>query len=216
MTWSTALRRAGSSPGGGTSYRRCDDRIRALARTMRWATVGPPVRKARAISSVVRPHTSRSAIATCASGGSAGWQQMNSSRSRSSWMSSSSVLPRASSWSSSRAASSPSAASNRARRRRRSIGLEATRGHQPRPRAGGNTVAWPALRRRGEGVLERLLGELEFAQQADERGQDPTRLLPIQGVDRRADVPGHVLGHDAERSRTRASTSKMGRTSMLP
>ena len=41
-------------------------------------------RKARAISSVVRPHTSRSVSATWASGGSAGWQQVKISRSRSS------------------------------------------------------------------------------------------------------------------------------------
>src|SRR5438046_3108755 len=45
-------------------------RIFALARTMRWATVGGPVRKARAISSVVRPQTSRKVSAICASGGS--------------------------------------------------------------------------------------------------------------------------------------------------
>ena len=51
-------------------------RIFALARTIRWATVDGLVRKARAISSVVRPQTSRSVIATWASGGKAGWQQV--------------------------------------------------------------------------------------------------------------------------------------------
>jgi hypothetical protein len=61
-------------------------RIFALARTIRCASVGGEVRKARAISSVVRPHTSRSVNATRASGGSAGWQQVKISRSRSSSM----------------------------------------------------------------------------------------------------------------------------------
>src|SRR5256885_1384865 len=59
-------------------------RIFDLARTIRCATVGGVVRKARAISSVVRPHTSRSVSATCASGGSEGWQQVKTSRRRSS------------------------------------------------------------------------------------------------------------------------------------
>ncbi len=39
-------------------------RIFALALTMRWASDGAAVRKARAISSVVRPHTSRKVNAT--------------------------------------------------------------------------------------------------------------------------------------------------------
>ena len=59
---------------------------------------GPPsagARNARAISSVVRPHTSRSVSATCASGGSAGWQQVKISRSRSSSTPSSSSFHRA-------------------------------------------------------------------------------------------------------------------------
>ncbi len=45
-----------------------------LARTMRCATVGSGTRKARAISSVVRPPISLSVSATRASGDSSGWQ----------------------------------------------------------------------------------------------------------------------------------------------
>ena len=48
------------------------------------ARVGAGTRKARAISSVVSPQTVRSVSATCASGASAGWQQVKISRSRSS------------------------------------------------------------------------------------------------------------------------------------
>jgi hypothetical protein len=51
-------------------------RIRALARTIRCARVGAPVRKAEAISSVVMPQTSRSVSATWASGDNTGWQQV--------------------------------------------------------------------------------------------------------------------------------------------
>jgi hypothetical protein len=54
------------------------------------AIVGSGTRKAAAISAVVSPQISRSASATCASRLSAGWQQVNTSRSRSSGMLSSS------------------------------------------------------------------------------------------------------------------------------
>ena len=59
-------------------------RILALARTMRWASVDGAVRKARAISSVVKPQTSRSVSATRASGARAGWQHVKINLSRSS------------------------------------------------------------------------------------------------------------------------------------
>jgi hypothetical protein len=50
--------------------------------TMRWASVAGVTRKARAISSVVRPQISRRVSATCPSGGSAGWQQVKIRRQR--------------------------------------------------------------------------------------------------------------------------------------
>src|SRR6478672_8466220 len=59
-------------------------RILALARTSRWAMVASGTRNARAISAVVSPPSSRSVRATWAAGDRAGWQQVNSSRSRSS------------------------------------------------------------------------------------------------------------------------------------
>src|SRR5580700_6151425 len=58
--------------------------ILALARTSRWAMVGSGTRNARAISAVVSPPSSRSVSATRAAVPSAGWQQVNMSRSRSS------------------------------------------------------------------------------------------------------------------------------------
>jgi hypothetical protein len=53
----------------------------------------------------------------------------------------------------------------------------ARRGDQPRPRVGRRTVARPALRGRGERVLRGLLGEVEVAEEADQRGQDATPLV---------------------------------------
>lgn len=59
-----------------------------LARTMRWATVASGTRKARAISGVVRPPSSRRVSAVRASADSTGWQVVKTSLSRSSSMSS--------------------------------------------------------------------------------------------------------------------------------
>ena len=58
--------------------------IFCLARTSRLAMVGSLARKARPISAVVRPASVRRVSATRASSDSAGWQQVNISRSRSS------------------------------------------------------------------------------------------------------------------------------------
>ena len=58
--------------------------ILAFARVMRRAIVVSGTRNARAISSTVRPPSSRSVRATRASAGSAGWQQVKISRRRSS------------------------------------------------------------------------------------------------------------------------------------
>ena len=55
-----------------------------FARVIRAAMVGSLTRKARATSAVVSPQSSRRVSATCASGASAGWQQVKISRSRSS------------------------------------------------------------------------------------------------------------------------------------
>ena len=55
-----------------------------LARVIRWAMVRSGTRNAAATSGTVRPPSSRRVRATCASGPRAGWQQVNSSRSRSS------------------------------------------------------------------------------------------------------------------------------------
>ena len=58
--------------------------ILRLARVIRWAIVRSGTRNALATSGTVSPPSSRRVRATCASRDSAGWQQVKSSRSRSS------------------------------------------------------------------------------------------------------------------------------------
>jgi hypothetical protein len=84
MTASTSDSRPASSSGSGIRYGIPASAILRLARVIRCPTVDSGTRKARAICAVVRPHTARSVSAICPVRGRAGWQQVNSSRSRSS------------------------------------------------------------------------------------------------------------------------------------
>jgi ribosomal protein L22 len=79
-----------------------------FARTIRCAIVGSGVRKARAISPVVSPPSSRSVSATRASVDSTGWHDVKISRKRSSPMSSSLASASASAMSGTTCASSAS------------------------------------------------------------------------------------------------------------
>ena len=71
--------------------------------------------------------------------------------------------------------------------------LEAAGRHEPGPRIGGHAVARPLLERGAEGVVQRLLGEVEVAEQADQRGEDAARLGAVDGVRRRARVCGLIV-----------------------
>ena len=51
-------------------------------------------------------------------------------------------------------------------------GLEAAGRDEPRPGLLGDSFLRPALHRRREGVVERLLGEVEVAEEADQGGED--------------------------------------------
>ena len=48
---------------------------------------------------------------------------------------------------------------------------------QPRPRIGRRIGGGPAFQRHRERILQRILGEIEIADQADQRRQRPTRLV---------------------------------------
>ena len=77
-------------------------------------------------------------------------------------------------------------------------GLESTGRHQPGSGLGRDPVPRPLLDGRREGVLQRLLGEVEVAEEADQRGKDAPRFGAVDGVDRRARLLGRVHGHDWE------------------
>ena len=148
--------------------------------------VASVVRKALAISAVVRPPSVRSVSATRACGRSAGWQQVKIRRRRSSGSSGSAS---ASSISSSLGASALQALQDLL------LDLQGALAAQPvdrlvardpgDPGAGvvGDAVARPALERDHERLLHRLLGEVEVAEDADQAGDRPPRLVPEQAVD---------------------------------
>ena len=71
--------------------------------------------------------------------------------------------------------------------------LEAAGRHQPGARIGGHAVARPLLERRGEGVVQRLLGAVEVAEQADQRREHAARLGAVDGVEPSPWPRGRVL-----------------------
>jgi hypothetical protein len=73
-------------------------------------------------------------------------------------------------------------------------GLETPRRHQPCVGIARDAVRGPPLYRRGEGVVQRLLCQVEVAQQPDERGEHPARLGPIDRVHELPDLVRRVPG----------------------
>ncbi len=63
-------------------------------------------------------------------------------------------------------------------------GLEATGRYQPRARIRRDAVARPLLERCPESIVQRLLGEIEVAEQPDQRGEDPSRFGTIDCLGR--------------------------------
>ena len=159
-------------------------RIFAFARTIRCARVGAGVRNARAISSVVSPHTSRRVSATCASGDerrmTTGEDQpqpvvFDALRIRPGRRildgdvhAAALILERI----------EPLAPAQTVDR------FEPPGGHQPGSRVGWNAVAGPLLERGAKRIMERFFSGVEVADQPDQRRQDPARLGNIDGVHR--------------------------------
>ena len=94
-------------------------------------------------------------------------------------------------------------------------GLEPSGGHQPRPRAGRYAVARPLFEGGREGVVERLFGAVEVAEQADQGGEHPARLGPVDRVDAAPDVGNRVLAAPNPAHRPYSNTW-IGRTSTVP
>ena len=78
--------------------------------------------------------------------------------------------------------------------------LEAAGRHEPCSGIGWHSVGRPPLDRRRERIVHRLLGEIEVAEETDQRGEDASRVGSIDGLDGGCYV----------------FISQIGRTSMLP
>ena len=183
---------------------------------MRWAIVGAEVRKACAISSVVSPQTSRSVSATCASGGRAGWQQMKISLS----------------WSSSMVLSSQHLGfvgvgfephrqllqrGIEARLLAHAVDrLEAPGRNQPGERIGRHAVLRPLRGGRDEGVVHRLLGAIEIAEQPDQRRQHAARMAAVDRLQPRRPTPPAASPASRQSPMSIRSSSCTGRTSIVP
>ena len=185
-------------------------RILRLARTSRWAIVASGTRKARAISPVSRPPSRRSVMATWVSGASAGWQHRNISRSWSSGTTSTS--PRSGvmsgprpvvvepvggemSFAAARLAAQPV------------DGPVAGRRGDPPTGVGRDARLGPSLGRHREGVGDGVLGEIDVAEDADQRRRATARLA---AVDLTEDTR---IEHGVGRSRRQPSSPWKGRTS---
>ena len=159
--------------------------------------VGSGTRKARAISAVVSPPSSRRVSATWTPVPSAGWQQVKIRRSRSSRTGPSSA-------GSSRACSRAAWACRSAAGRLPAQPVDrpvAGGGDDPAGRARRQAGRRPALHGRGERVLDRLLGDVDVAEDADQdghraavlRAEDPLDLGGGQGRHAGRSVLGRVL-----------------------
>jgi hypothetical protein len=74
-------------------------------------------------------------------------------------------------------------------------GLEAPGRNQPCPRIGGHAIARPLLQRRTEGIVQRLFGEIEVAEEANQGGEDAARVGAVEAAHRRPHPLGGVLTH---------------------
>jgi hypothetical protein len=75
-------------------------------------------------------------------------------------------------------------------------GFESGRRNQPRSRVAGYSTPRPEAQRRRKGFVHRLLGKIKIAEQADQSGQDSSRIHAIKGVEQFSYLLGGTLGHD--------------------
>src|SRR5690606_38024340 len=62
-------------------------------------------------------------------------------------------------------------------------GLESSRRNEPRASIGGDPVSGPLLERGGKSVVQRLLGEVEITEEADERREYAARVGAVDLTD---------------------------------
>jgi hypothetical protein len=84
-------------------------------------------------------------------------------------------------------------------------GFESSRRNQPWSRVVGYSTARPQTQRSRKGFVHRLLGKIKITEQADQSGQDSSRIHAIKGVEQLAylvtyllggTLGNHTLGHD--------------------
>ena len=80
----------------------------------------------------------------------------------------------------------------------------------------GHAVARPLLDRGREGVVQRLLGQVEVAEEADQRGEDAARLGAVDGLDPVPYLVRRVSTRHQWFSGYGRLNSRIGRTSTLP
>jgi len=90
--------------------------------------------------------------------------------------------------------SSSCEASKRARRRMPSIALKRP-AETSQPRIGRQPIARPLLDCCRKGRVHRLLGDIEIAEQADQRGEDAPRVGAVDGVHHRARGMDRIFVH---------------------
>ena len=72
---------------------------------------------------------------------------------------------------------------------------ETTGGNQPGSGIGRHAIPWPLLSRRGEGVVQRLLRDIEIAEQTNQGGEDTTRVGSIDSLHNVTEPLDGVLAH---------------------
>src|SRR5258708_9779133 len=79
-------------------------------------------------------------------------------------------------------------------------GFESGGRNQPWPRVAGYSTPRPQAQRSSKGFVHRLLGKIKITEQADQSGQDSSRIHAIKGVEQFAYLLmyllGGTLGHD--------------------
>src|SRR5216683_1082425 len=73
--------------------------------------------------------------------------------------------------------------------------FEAASGNQPRSGIHRDAITRPLLHRRGEGIVQRLLGEVEVVEQTDKSREDATRVGAVDSAHNLARPLGGVFGH---------------------
>ena len=188
-----------------------------MARTMRWAIVGSGTRKARAISSVVRPPSRRSVSATRASAESTGWQavKIEAQEVVADLVVERGIEIRRSSPSLSLELAGDLLVLALEHRLRRSMVDRAMLGggHEPGARVVRDARLRPLLERGDQRILCQVLREPDVAHDPREAGDESRRLDPPDRVDRAMGVGSR---HDNRSDHLRSAKASRATSPLSP